>query len=490
MYKKYLGKKICHWTVIGVDNCKKGYVLCRCDCGAERQVAVNNITSGRSTSCGCINREVQRNLHTTHNLYGCRLYNIWVGMKSRCYYDKHIDFKWYQSNGIIVCDEWKHSFESFYNWAISHGYSDELTLDRVDDSKGYEPDNCRFASPKEQASNRKTNLRYTINGDTKTLKQWAESSNIDYHHLYYLVKTKGMPIEAALHTTSNILDQFIQSYDLTDDDIEELIAPTMNEIKDVLRGDWRKTVLFLKGAGINKNNISRLENDYIKSIMIDERMLDDPFIQNNIYQLIKNRINEAKVGVLKVHGNYSIVCGDPFLLCQSIFGLEKTGLLKAGEIYNKYWVDCESERLACFRAPMTCSNNIRLVRPIGNENTQYWYKYMTSCTVFNSWDTASIALNGMDYDGDLVMLTDNSVLINKHEPLPALMCAQRRATKKISLEDDFIRSNIESFGNDIGQTTNWVTSMFEVRAAFPVGSKEYNILSYRIRCGQLYQQNL
>lgn len=283
--------------------------------------------------------------------------------------------------------------------------------------------------------------------------------------------------------------QFIQSYDLDDDDIEELISPTMNEIKDILRGDWRKSVLFLRGSGLNEKNIAKSSDDYIKSIMIDQRMLDDPFIQNNIYQLIKNRINEAKVGVLKVHGNYSIVSGDPYALCQSIFGLEVTGLLKSGEIYNKYWVDYGSEKLACYRAPMTCHNNIRLVRPASSDDISYWYKYMKTCTIFNAWDTAASALNGMDFDGDLVMLTDNNVLVRKLEELPALMCAQRKASKTIPDEQDFIRSNIESFGNDIGQTTNWITSMFEVRSRYPKDSVEYNMLSYRIKCGQLYQQN-
>lgn len=292
-----------------------------------------------------------------------------------------------------------------------------------------------------------------------------------------------------LETERNLNYQFIQSYDLDDNDIEELISPTMNEIRDVLGGDWRKTVLFLKGAGLNADNIGRIDDDFIKAIMIDPRMVDDPFVQSTIYQLIRNRINEAKVGVLKVHGNYSIVSGDPYTLCQSIFGLELTGLLKDGEIYNQYWADRGADRLACFRAPMTCHNNIRLVKPADNEQVQYWYQYMTTCTIFNSWDTAASALNGCDFDGDLVMLTDNKVLVNKLQPLPALMCAQRRATKRVPTEEDFIRSNIESFGNDIGQTTNWITSMFEVRANFEKGSEEYDILSYRIRCGQLYQQN-
>lgn len=292
-----------------------------------------------------------------------------------------------------------------------------------------------------------------------------------------------------LEKERNLNYQFIQSYDLDDDDIEELIAPTMNEIKDVLRGDWRKTVLFLKGAGLNETNIDFIDDDFVKAIMIDPRMIDDPFVQSTVYQLIRNRINEAKVGVLKVHGNYSIVSGDPFSLCQSFFGLEVTGLLKAGEIYNKYWVDDGAKCLACYRAPMTCHNNIRLVTPVDNEDVRYWYSHMTTCTVFNSWDTAAAALNGMDFDGDLVMLTNNEVLVRKLSPQPALMCAQRKADKKIPTDDDFIRSNIESFGNDIGQTTNWITSMFEVQSHFDKESREYNTLAYRIRCGQLYQQN-
>ena len=281
--------------------------------------------------------------------------------------------------------------------------------------------------------------------------------------------------------------QFIQSYDLTEEDIDELIEPTMRDIRDALGGDWRKTILYLKGSGITENNVSRLNDDYIKAAMIDERMLDDPYVQNSIYQLIRNRINEAKVGVIKVHGNYSIVSGDPYLLCQSIFGLEKTGLLRAGEIYSEYWTG--SERLACYRAPMTCHNNIRLVRPADREEVRYWYRHIRTATIINGWDTMAAALNGMDTDGDMVMLTDNRVLVERLTPLPALMCAQRKAEKRISEEDDFIRSNIDSFGNSIGQTTNWITSMFEVRSHFPKDSREYEVLSYRIRCGQLYQQN-
>ena len=193
--------------------------------------------------------------------------------------------------------------------------------------------------------------------------------------------------------------------------------------------------------------------------------------------------------MLKVHGNYSIVSGDPYALCQHMFGLEVTGLLKAGEVYNKYWVDAGADTLACYRAPMTCHNNVRLVRLNKSEEAAHWYRYMTTTTAFNAWDTAAHAMNGMDKDGDIVMLTDNEVLVGKTKELPALMCVQRKAKKIIPTEPDFVQANIASFGNDIGRITNFITSMYDVQTKYPVGSREYETLDYRIKCGQLFQQN-
>lgn len=325
------------------------------------------------------------------------------------------------------------------------------------------------------------------------LKLWDSYKSCDSYVQTSLSNgyTFGVPkvCPKELESERNLNYQFIQSYQLSDEEIDELIGPTVDGIEGATGADWNKTVLYLKGSGINAQNVESLPNDYVKAVMIDREMLNDPYVVSSIYQLIRNRINQAKVGVLQVHGNYSVISGDPYLLCQNIFGLEKTGLLRAGEIYNQYWVDRGAKALACYRAPMTCHNNIRLVHPVDREDVRYWYRYIHTATVLNGWDTMTAALNGADMDGDQVMLTDNRVLVEKLTPLPALMCAQRKAEKKISTEQDFIRSNIESFGNSIGQTTNWITSMFEVRSHFPEDSPEYEVLSYRIRCGQLYQQN-
>lgn len=194
----------------------------------------------------------------------------------------------------------------------------------------------------------------------------------------------------------NLNYQFIQSYKLTDEQIEELISPTIKEIHDILDFDWRKTVLFLKGLNLVDRDFEDLEPDFAKAILIDPNVLRDPFVKKKIYELIKKRINDAKIGVIKVHGNYSVICGDPYALCQSIYGLNVTGLLKPGEIYSKFWVDEGVDKVVCFRAPMSTHENIVKMDIANNKEKSYWYKYITTCTVLNAWDTATAALNGAD----------------------------------------------------------------------------------------------
>ena len=329
--------------------------------------------------------------------------------------------------------------------------------------------------------------------NTSMLKLWSSyKSCFEYLqkstiNRYTFSLAKVCPKE--LENERNLNYQFIQPLNLNDDDIEELIAPTMQEIKDVLGGDWRKTILFLRGVNLNEENAFGGQNSWIKAIMVDHDLVKDPYIRSLIYRQIKNRINEAKIGVLRVHGNYSIVSGDPYAFCQHIFGLDVTGLLKSGELYNKYWSDRDVEKVACFRAPMSCHNNIRIMKPCRTKTAYYWYRHMNTCTIINVWDTTCAALNGMDFDGDLMMLTDNKVIVKNMVQSPAILCEQKTATSCVPTEQDVIQSNINSFGNEIGRITNYVTSMYEVASRYPEDSEEYKTLQYRIKCGQLIQQD-
>lgn len=134
-----------------------------------------------------------------HGQYGSRLYETWQTMKKRCSNPNNRQYHLYGGRGIIVCDEWRNDFQAFYDWAMSHGYADDLTIDRIDVNGNYEPSNCRWATMKEQQNNRRNNHLITYNGETKTLKQWSEKIGIDWGVLYSRLK-KGWSIEKSLTT--------------------------------------------------------------------------------------------------------------------------------------------------------------------------------------------------------------------------------------------------------------------------------------------------
>lgn len=305
---------------------------------------------------------------------------------------------------------------------------------------------------------------------------------------YQFSTTKITP--QTLESVRNTNYQFLQSYQFTDDELQKLCQPTIDEITGVLGMDYRKSLVFLTGFGLNEDNVYSDNFDYcVRALMIDERMINDPFIRRKIWNMITKRIQMAKRGAIKVNANFAMISGDPYALCQSIFGLEINGLLKSGEVYHKYWIDKGSDELACFRAPMTCHNNIRRMKLNRSDVAAHWYKYISTAAILNCWDTACDAMNGADKDGDTNMDTDNPIIVRNTLNSPTIVCVQRKAEKKVVDDSDIIQANKLAFNDDIGIVTNHVTSMIEVQAGFEPGTIEYETLAYRIMCGQLYQQN-
>lgn len=315
----------------------------------------------------------------------------------------------------------------------------------------------------------------------------AYERNCDENHYQFSV-TKTTPQN--LEHVRDMNYQFLQSYDFTDEELQDLCQPTIDEIKDVIGLDYRKSIVFLSGFGLNERNAwSDMVPDVAKALMVNPNMIKDPFIRRKLYNAIKTRITAAKRGCIRVHGNYSMISGDPYALAQSMFGMEVTGLLGIGEVYHQYWIDHGADEIVCFRAPMTVHNNIRRMKLNKSDRAYDWFQYIDTALIYNAWDSACEAMNGADFDGDSNLCTDNPILLRKTMNSPTIVCVQRRAEKCIPTEDDIIKANKLAFNDDIGKITNYVTSMFDVQAGFERGTPEYEELDYRIKCGQLYQQN-
>lgn len=158
---------------------EKVYWNCKCDCGNQIVVLRSSLTSGNTKSCGCLHREMAKNINYKHGMSKVRIYKIWTGMKKRCNNPKDSNFREYGARGIKTCKEWTEDFINFYNWAMKNGYKDNLTIDRVDVNGNYEPANCRWVTQAEQTRNERSNVKITIGGQTKLLSDWARESGID-----------------------------------------------------------------------------------------------------------------------------------------------------------------------------------------------------------------------------------------------------------------------------------------------------------------------
>lgn len=173
--------------------------LCNCSCGNQKITSSKDLKRGTIQSCGCLRKEVVSKRQKTHGLSESRLYYIWSTMKRRCETAKSEKArKDYLERGITVCKEW-HDFSIFQKWALNNGYSENLTIDRINNNGNYCPENCRWVNQKTQQNNKRNNVRLTYNNKTQTIAQWADELGMKYNTLDERLR-KGWSVERAFTT--------------------------------------------------------------------------------------------------------------------------------------------------------------------------------------------------------------------------------------------------------------------------------------------------
>lgn len=175
---------------------------CCCSCGSNKVIlsTTRDLTSGHTKSCGCLHSEKAREAHIIHGGADSRLYHIWCGIKARCLNPNNAKYKNYGGRGIAVCEEWKQSYESFRDWSLNNGYTENLSIDRIDVNGNYEPSNCRWVDNFIQANNRTDNFIIEYNGEIHTVHEWAIITGISSKNIRNRIKNFGWTTEKALNT--------------------------------------------------------------------------------------------------------------------------------------------------------------------------------------------------------------------------------------------------------------------------------------------------
>lgn len=179
-YKDLSGKRFGRWLVVQrADNAKGGVTYeCICDCGTKKNVLARSLLGGVSQSCGCLKAEKTAEQSRTHGLSKHPLYHVMVDMMDRCYNPRAQEYKNYGKRGITICDEWRNDYGSFVRWGLEHGYAKGLQIDRIDNSKGYSPSNCRFVTPSVNANNRRNTVMIEVRGQVLPCAEAARIYNI------------------------------------------------------------------------------------------------------------------------------------------------------------------------------------------------------------------------------------------------------------------------------------------------------------------------
>lgn len=282
--------------------------------------------------------------------------------------------------------------------------------------------------------------------------------------------------------------QYIQALTLSKEDVHELVQPTVEWIQQICSGDPLYALLYAFGTKSDDAAYSSMygtaQTVAMKALVKNIDFLQDAYIQRKIYKNIVESINRAKLGKIWIRGNYQFMLADPVAQCQSALGLEPTGLLKENEIYSRFWDDRGVHLVDACRSPMIDQHEHNPMNVIDTEEARYWYRYLPSGIIYNTYDTSCARHSDSDYDGDIVLTTDNKYFLKgSHKDHNVITYEKGIAKSEKMTVSNITRTVKKGFGTGVGGFSNTATCLYAMAAIFdrPGREDQYNEVMNRIK---------
>jgi hypothetical protein len=320
----------------------------------------------------------------------------------------------------------------------------------------------------------------------KCFESWEQfKKNSDDSNLGFAI-SRVTPKEEKNYSFTNY--QFIQAIGLNDEDVKLLCEPTVEWLNSICGADAVKTMLFMGGNSIdsatdktlNTINLNDINNPIIQALLLNNDLINDPYIKKSVYNLIRKKIKESYIGKLLLNSNFQVMISDPYAFCEHLFGSDIKGLLSEKEYYSDYWNKNNSDVVCAMRSPLTWRSEVNKLNLVSGDKYN-WYEYLNSGIVYNIHGVDCMVHADSDYDFDIVFTTNNKQFINcQYGGLPITYKKNMTLIAPFD-EDDLYLSDIYAFDSQIGTVTNRSTSMYCMLSEYDESSKHYKELIKRLK---------
>ena len=331
------------------------------------------------------------------------------------------------------------------------------------------------------------------------LKMWGAFRN----HAHYVDNYRNNKLYWGVSRFSPKVDkdyvfsnyQFIQVEDFTDDEVAELCKPTVDFLEQAIGSNPDITKLYLMGKIVNRpcdendNVLEQISDPVTKAILLDERLLEDPYVKNHVISSLNKKIKESYIGNLLLDGNYQMIISDPYAFCEHVFGMEVKGLLGNNEHYSAYWNEKDIDTVVAMRAPLTWSSEVNTLHLQNNEELNKWYSHIYSGIVYNIHGYDNMLQADSDYDGDIIMTTSNKLLIKNAKGGLPITYSKNKTPKEIIDENTLYEYDLKAFDSKIGFITNCSTTMYAMLPEYEGQQAQVEEITRRLKICRKEQGN-